>query len=82
MANVFANQANLLLTALFFHPLLPISIPIAFFGTIFSYWTNKYLLLRRVRRPEEISSLLTMFFVDLLPWMALIWALSVSLFYR
>ena len=41
MADVFANQANLLLTALFFHPLLPVSIPIALVATIFSYWTNK-----------------------------------------
>jgi hypothetical protein len=35
-----------------------------------------------VKRPEEISSLLAMFFVNLLPWMALVWALSLSLFYR
>ncbi len=41
MANQFANTANLLLTAIFFHPLLPISIPIATVGLLFNYWANK-----------------------------------------
>jgi hypothetical protein len=41
MANQFANIANLLLTAIFFHPLLPISIPIALVGLILNYWANK-----------------------------------------
>lgn len=42
MANVFANAGNLILTATFFHPLLPLSIPIAFLGFSLSYWVNKY----------------------------------------
>jgi hypothetical protein len=42
MADVFANAGNLILTATFFHPLLPLSIPIAFLGFSLSYWVNKY----------------------------------------
>jgi hypothetical protein len=82
MANVFANSGNLLLSAFFFHPLLPLSIPIAFIAMTFSYWVNKYLLLRRVKRPEEMSGLIAIFFAKLLPWLALIWSLSLALFYR
>jgi hypothetical protein len=82
MANVFANSANLLLTALFFHPLLPLSIPIAFAGFFCSYWVNKYVFLRRIKRPEEMSGMMATFFANLLPEIALIWALSLALFYR
>jgi hypothetical protein len=52
MANEFANTANILLTAIYFHPLLPASIPIAFFGMICNYWASKYVFLRRMRVPE------------------------------
>ena len=82
MANVFADAGNLLLTAFFFHPLLPLSIPIALIALFFSYWVNKYLLLWRVKRPDEMSGLMANFFANLLPWLALIWSLSLALFYR
>ncbi len=82
MANVFANAGNLLLTAFFFHPLLPLSIPIALVALTFSYWVNKYLLVWRVKRPDEMSGLMANFFANLLPWLALIWSLSLALFYR
>jgi hypothetical protein len=82
MANIFANAGNLLLTAFFFHPLLPLSIPIAFVALTFLYWVNKYLLLWRVKRPDEMSGLIANFFANLLPWLALIWSISLALFYR
>ena len=82
MANVFANSGNLVLTALFFHPLLPLSIPFAFFGLLLSYWVNKYLLLNRFKRPDQLSSLMASFFANLIPYIALLWALSLALFYR
>jgi hypothetical protein len=82
MSSIFANLGNLILTALFFHPLLPLSIPITFLGLILSYWINKYILLWRVRRPEEMSGLMANFFANLLPYIAFLWALSLALFYR
>jgi hypothetical protein len=92
MADIFSNSGNLVLTAFFFQPLLPISIPIALGGIIFSYWVNKvisflvkflkYLLLRRVKRPEELSGFMAIFFANLVPWIAFLWALSMALFYR
>jgi len=82
MSNVFANAGNLILTATFFHPLLPISIPIAFIGFILYYWVNKYTLLRVVERPEEMSGLIPIFFANLMPFIAFFWALSLALFYN
>jgi len=46
MANVWANVFNLIMTSLFFHPLLPVSIPIGFFGLLVTYWTDKVSKLR------------------------------------
>jgi hypothetical protein len=43
---------------------------------------NKYLLLSRVKRPDELSALMAIFFSNLLPFLALVWALSLALFYR
>lgn len=82
MANIFANTANLLLTALFFHPLLPLSIPIAFVGFVANYWAYKYIFLRRIKRPEQMSGLMASFFANLLPEIAFVWTLSLALFYR
>ena len=41
MADIFAEVANLILTSMFFHPLLPVSIPIALCGLSISYWVYK-----------------------------------------
>jgi hypothetical protein len=46
------------------------------------YWINKYLLLRRAKRPEELSGLLAAFFANLLPWAIFLWTLSMTLFYQ
>ena len=82
MSDVFASAGNLILTATFFHPLLPLSIPIAFLGFFFSYWVNKYFLLRVVERPDEMSELIPIFFSNLMPFIAFFWALSLALFYN
>jgi len=44
MANMWANVINLIMTSLFFHPLLPLSVPIGFAGLFFTFWTNKVFL--------------------------------------
>lgn len=82
MANCFSNVANLLLTTIFFHPLLPLSIPIAFCGLVMNYWANKIVLLRRSRTPEQMSGLMAKFFANLLPYIAMLWSVVLLLFYR
>lgn len=82
MANRYSNTANLFLTAIFFHPLLPISIPIAVFGFLFSYWVDKILLLRVHKIPEQMSGLMAKFIANLIPYFAFLWSLNLLLFYR
>lgn len=45
MASRIANTGNLFLVSIFFHPLLPITIPIALIGFIFSYWVDKVIII-------------------------------------
>jgi hypothetical protein len=82
MADIFSDAANLFLTAALFQPVLPLAMPIAFAGFLITYWLNKYKLLYRVKRPDEMSDLLPMFFANLVPMIAFIWALSMALFYN
>ena len=76
MANLLSNTANMLLTAIFYAPLIPITIPIALVGMCFSYWVDKFNLFRIHRVPEMINGVLPIFFANLLPYFALLWSLS------
>jgi hypothetical protein len=51
-------------------------------GDVKAYWLKKYKLLYRVKRPDEMSELLHLFFANLVPMIALLWALSMALFYN
>ena len=40
------------------------------------------MLIKRMKRPEEMSGMMATFFANLIPEMAFIWALSLALFYQ
>jgi hypothetical protein len=82
MAEVFSDSGSLFLTAVFFQPLLPFSMILAFLGNFLSYWSLKYILLRRARRPSELSENLPIFFANLIPSIVTVWTLSTFLFYK
>ena len=82
MAEVFSDSGSLFLTAVFFQPLLPFSMILAFLGNFLSYWSLKYILLRRARRPSELSENLPIFFANLIPFIVTVWTLSTFLFYK
>lgn len=82
MANQFANIINLIMSSIFFHSLLPLSIPIGCAGLFANYWANKYVFLRRNRMPDQMSGLMAKFFANFLPFIALLWALDSILVYR
>jgi hypothetical protein len=67
MAEIFSDAANLFLTAVLFQPVLPLALSIAFAGFMVTYWINKYKLLYRVKRPDEMSELLPLFFANIVP---------------
>jgi len=82
MANRFANTANLFLTSIFFTPLIPFAPIVALFGMIFAYWVDKWMLLRRHKRPEELAGFMAQFFAGLLPYFTFLYALSHFLYIR
>ena len=75
MANLVSISANLVLTTLFYAPLLPIGIPIALIGMTFAYWVDKYNLLRIHRVPEMLNGVLPLFLSNVLPYIAFLWSL-------
>ena len=72
--NNLSNFLNLILTCLFYSPLVPVAIPIAFIGAVLNYWVTKWMLVYVHKHPDELSDLLTTFFVNLLPFASVIWA--------
>jgi hypothetical protein len=82
MANQFANIINLIMSAIFFHSMLPLAIPIGCVGLFANYWANKIVFLRRNRAPDAMSGLMAQFFANFIPVIALMWALDALLVFR
>lgn len=59
---------------------MPLAIPIAFVGSVLYYLTIKYMLLRVHVVPEMLSRTLGVFFVNLLPYITLVQAISFMVF--
>lgn len=81
MANNLATMSNLVLTAIFYSPLIPITIPIALVGLCFSYWVDKFNLLKVNRVPEVMNGVLAQFISNMIPYFTLLWALSYVLIF-
>ena len=75
-----SNFMNLIMTCIFYSPLIPVAIPCAFVGTFLNYWVSKYMILHVHKQPDMLSKLLASFFANFMPWIALFWALSFSYF--
>jgi len=82
MANRLANTANIFLVCIFYTPLIPWAPLAASLGMFLAYIIEKYLLLRRNVRPEEMSGTSIHFFANLIPYMILLWSVSNLLFTR
>ena len=72
--NNLSNFLNLILTCLFYSPIVPQAIPIALIGAVLNYWVSKWMLANVHKHPDELSDLLTAFFVNLLPFASVLWA--------
>jgi len=82
MANRIANTANSFLVCSFYTPLIPWAPIAAIVGLGVSYMIEKYLLLRRHTRPEEMSGTSIHFIANIIPYMILLWAISNLIFAR
>lgn len=80
MANRMANTANAFLVCIFYTPILPWAPVAATLGMFLSYWIEKYLLVRRHTRPEEMSGTMIHFFANLIPYMVLLWGIALRAF--
>lgn len=82
VANKISNFMNMVMTCMFYSPLIPQAIPLAFVSSFLTYWTTKYNLLRRHKMPDMFSELMATFFANVLPWFMLVWALSYFFFFN
>lgn len=80
VANNISNFINLIMTSIFYSPLIPHALPMALVGTFIYYWTYKYMLLRKHKRPEMLSGTMASFFANLLPWLIFAWSISFYMF--
>lgn len=64
----------------FYAPISPLVVPVALLGTIFHFWVDKYLLLRRYKVPETMGHDMALFFSNSIPWGMALYATSVIIF--
>lgn len=50
-----ASFVNLVLSCLFYAPILPVALPIALFGIILNFYITKYALVNHYHMPEEFG---------------------------
>jgi hypothetical protein len=81
MANNLAGIANLILTTIFYAPLIPLSIPICLAGLLCRYWVDKFNLLKVCRVPEVMNGVLAKFVSNMIPYFAILWSLSYVLLF-
>jgi hypothetical protein len=75
-------MSNLLLTAIFYAPLIPLALPIALVGLCLSYWVDKFNLLRIYRVPEVMNGELAKFISNLIPYFTILWSLAYVLVFN
>jgi hypothetical protein len=76
VANKISNYMNMLMTCLFYSPIVPHTIPLAMVSSFLTYWTTKYNLLRKHKMPDMFSELMATFFANILPILVLVWSIS------
>ena len=85
-SNLSLKYSSLIKTVLltcFYAPAMPLSIAIAIFGLILTYWVDKYLLLRRTALPTSLGDELSRAMIEYLEWMSFhiqCWKYNVSVY--
>ena len=76
--NSISDLMNLILSCLFYAPLVPLAMPLCLFGIIVNYFVSKFQLACLNKMPEDFGAELTMYFADLIPYASIV--LSVGYF--
>lgn len=80
VSNLISKYFVLIMTCIFYSPVIPLAIPIAFGGCVMSYFTYKYMILRVHKMPEMFGDLMATFFASLMPLIMVVWAISYVVF--
>jgi hypothetical protein len=80
VSNLISKYFVLIMTCIFYSPVIPLAIPIAFGGSVMSYFTYKYMILRVHKMPEMFGDLMATFFASLMPLIMVVWAISYVVF--
>jgi len=80
VANNISAYFSMIMTCIFFSPIIPIAIPIALVGSWLHYIAYKYMMLRRHKQPDMLSRTIGTFFANFMPYVALIWACGFIIF--
>lgn len=78
----YANVIKTLIVTFFYAPLIPIGLPISFFGLLFEYVVTKYMLLRVYSRPKENNAALALEMNEWFKWIALAHGLGTIIFFH
>jgi len=80
VSNIISKYFTLIMTCIFYSPIIPVAIPIAFGGSVMSYFTYKYMLLRVHKMPEMFGDIMATFFASLMPIVLMVWAIAYTVF--
>lgn len=78
--NILSKYFVLIMTCIFYAPLIPFSIPVCMIGCLLNYMAYKYMLLRVNKMPEMFGELMATFFASLMPVILVIWGISYQVF--
>jgi hypothetical protein len=68
----YASIMKTMMMTMFYAPLVPVIIPISMLAIFIMYWNEKYRLLRRHKRPEQMGNNLISHMIDFLTLLPLI----------
>ena len=79
-ADQISNFMVFIMTCMFYSPILPVAVPIAFIGSIMMYIAYKYSLLNYNKMPDMFSTMMATFFANFMPFVILTWSISYVVF--
>lgn len=72
--NNIAGLMNLILSCLWYSPVVPIAIPVAAIGAFLNLFITKYMIVNWYKKPENYGIKLVTVFADLIPYFTVMWA--------
>ena len=78
--NSISDMMNLILSCLFYAPLVPLAMPLCMAGILVNYIVVKFQLACLNKMPDDFGPELTMYFADLIPYATIVLAIGYMMF--